>query len=175
LRASRGTTGSLALTNKLMIVGDGCGRNCRFILSYTGGERPGQLTLVRLALDGGENLVDTAPVNYGEWLNVQIELDSSSTTSSGDGLYKIWINNNDYSRPTAQRVGFQLNPVGWRNVKFGAFNNDGLTAGGIHIWRHTDFQVATSFDANWNTGSSSGGSNQSGPTTPNNLRLIGSE
>jgi hypothetical protein len=104
----------------------------------------------------------------GQWLDIQIELISSSTTSSGNGGYKIWINNNDYNNPTAQRSGFQLNTTNWRLVGFGYFANHGLAADGIHKWTHSNFQVASAFASNWH-----GGSQQTqAPQAPTNVRIM---
>ncbi len=153
-------------TNKVLMVGDGCGRNsCRVIVSYRGGDNGRQVEFLRVALDGGEVPADTPPLSVGQWLDIQIELDSSTTTSSSDGAFKIWINNNDYSRPTAQRTGIQLNPVRWRYTFLGAYNNNGLASDGVHSFRQTGFQAATTFDANWSRQTTL-------PSSPNNLRIL---
>lgn len=154
------------LGNKILMIGDGCGRNrCRVIVSYRGATNGTQAEFLRIALDGGEDPADTPPVNVGAWIDVQIEIDSSTTTSSGDGAYKIWINNNDYSRPTAQRTGIQLNPVRWRYVFLGAYNNNGLQSDGVHAVRQTGFQASTGFDPTWSVNSRT-------PSAPTNLRIV---
>lgn len=154
------------LTNKILMVGDGCGRSrCRVIVSYRGADNGRQAQFLRVALDGGDDPADSGPINVGEWVDIQIELDSSSTSSSTDGAYKIWINNNDYSRPTAQRTGIVLNPVNWRYVFFGAYENNGLASDGVHSFRHTGFQASTAFDAAWSR-------NATLPSAPNNLRIV---
>jgi hypothetical protein len=155
-----------SLTNKVLIVGDGCGRDCRVIVNYRGGN-PGQAGYLRIQIDGGSYLADTPPLNVGEWLDIQVELDSATTTSSGDGAYKLWVNNNNYSSPTAQRAGFQLNPVNWRYVMLGAYNNNGLASGGVHAWRQTGFEASTAFDAGWHRS----GSSSTLPMRPTNLRI----
>jgi hypothetical protein len=158
--------GATTLTNKILMIGDGCGRNrCRVIVSYRGADNQRQIQFLRIQLDGGEDNADTPPINVGEWVNVQIEVDSSTSTSSADGAYKIWINNNDYSRPTAQRTNIQLNPVLWRYVFLGAYNNNGLQPDGVHSWRQTGFEAATTFDAAWHRGGTM-------PSAPANLRII---
>jgi len=153
------------LTNKILILGDGCGSRCRVILSYRGAENGTQARYFRVALDGGEDPADTPAVNVGQWVDVQLEVDSSTSSSSNDGGYKIWINNNDYSRPTAQRMGIVLNPTRWRYVFFGAYNNNGLQSGGVHAYRHTGFEASTAFNASWHR-------NSTMPTAPNNVRII---
>jgi hypothetical protein len=154
------------LESQDLMIGDGCGRNrCRVIVSYRGADNQRQIQFLRIQLDGGEDNADTPPINVGEWVNVQIEVDSSTSTSSADGAYKIWINNNDYSRPTAQRTNIQLNPVLWRYVFLGAYNNNGLQPDGVHSWRQTGFEAATTFDAAWHRGGTM-------PSAPANLRII---
>ena len=156
-----------SLTNKVLMIGDGCGRNaCRVIVNYRGGNA-GQVGYLRIQIDGGESLAETPPLNVGEWLDIQVEVDSSSTTSSGDGAYKLWVNNNNYGSPTAQRAGFQLNPVNWRYVMLGAYNNNGLASDGVHAWRQTGFEASTAFDSGWHR---SGGTS-SLPARPTNLRI----
>ena len=155
--------------NKLLIVGDTCGTSCRFILTYEADVSNNRIGYFRIQLDGGANLADTQPYSLGTWLNIQVELTSSTTSSSGNGSYKIWINNNNYNSPSAQRSGFQLNPTNWRMVGFGYFSNHGLASNGVHKWRHTDFQVATSFDANWSSG---GTTTTPTPQSPSNVRIM---
>lgn len=161
------------LTNKLLIVGQGCGSNrCRVILNHNG-ERSDASVSFRLQIDGGADAVDTPSYQRGQWLHVQVELDASSSGSTADGGYKMWVNNNDYSRPSAQRTGIVLNASNWRYVWLGAFMNDGLASDGIHVWRQTDFQAATSFDNAWASGGSGGGGGGTvTPTAPRNLRIV---
>ena len=56
-------------------------------------------------------------------------------------------------------------------VGFGYFSNHGLASNGIHKWRHADFQVATSFDANWNVGGTSPPTVPA-PQAPFNVRVV---
>lgn len=158
---------STTLTNKVLILGDGCGRDCRVILNYRG--QTNGRTSLKLQIDGGAHLIETNEVAVGQWFTVQIEVDSSTTTSSRDGSYKIWINNNNYNSPSAQTSGFQLNPTNWRWVLFGAYENDGLAANGEHSFRLSGFEASTTFDPNFHTG---GGTNTQTPAAPTNLRVI---
>jgi hypothetical protein len=142
-----------ALVNKVFLVGDG-GRTdrCRVILEYTADPDAGNVRRMRLQIDGGEDPALSGPWPIGQWLNIQIEVDSSSTPSSPDGGYKLWINNNDYGSPTAQTTGITLLTSNWKFVRLGAFVSHGLASGGVHAFRHTDFQASTTFDPNWNSG-----------------------
>ena len=140
------------ITNKILMVGDGCGRNnCRVIVSYRG-VPDGSGAEVRIAIDGGVTPTPDVFLPKGQWLDIQLEADSSTTTSSGDGAFKLWVNNNDYTRPTSQITGIQLNPVRWGYVFLGAYNNNGLASGGVQNFRVAGFQAATTFDASWTGG-----------------------
>lgn len=153
------------LGNKLLMVGDGCGRNsCRVIVGYRG-EGTTNTATMNVVIDGGTSPTPSVPIRVGEWLDIQVEADSSATTSSGDGAFKLWINNNDYARPTAQITGIQLNPLNWRYVFLGSYQNHGLRSDGVHAFRQTGFQAATTFDSNWSRASTL-------PGTPTNLRII---
>lgn len=164
------------MQNKLLIVGDTCGSRCRFILTYQGERNAGRVQNFRLQLDGGVDVADTGTFPVGQWLDIQVELRSSSSSSSADGGYKIWINNNNYNSPNAQRSGIVLRPTNWKYVFFGGYMNDGLASDGVHVYRQTDFQVATSFDSNWSRSSGSGGAPTPTPTSvpapPSNVRIV---
>lgn len=157
----------VTITNKLLILGDSCGDRCRVIFTYRGQDN-GQVGHLRLQIDGGEDLTETGPINTGRWLDVQIEVDSSSSPSTADGGYKMWINNNDYARPTAVRSNIRLNPTGWRYVRLGAYNNDGLASDGVHTLRIGGFEASTAFDTGW----SRGAPGSTTPSAPNNLRIV---
>jgi hypothetical protein len=169
-----GDGGQGGVQNKLLIVGDTCGSRCRFIMTYQADRNTGVVRNFRLQLDGGVDVADTGSYPVGQWLNIQVELDSGSGSTSADGGYKIWINNNNYGSPTAQRTGIVLRPTNWKYVFIGGFMNDGLAADGVHIYRQTDFQVARSFDAGWASGG--GGSTPPPPpqtlAAPSNVRII---
>lgn len=142
-----GNGSGIDLTNKVLIVGDGCGSNCRVIVSYRGGSADGRPRYWRVALDGGVDpiTVTNIPPN-GEWFTVQLEITTGPT-----GGYKLWINNPNYATPTGQMQRL-VNPTRHRYVFFGAYNNDGLQSSGVHTWRHSDFQYALSFDPTFAAG-----------------------
>jgi len=142
----------ITITNKILMVGDGCGRNrCRIIVSYRG-IPDGSAAEIRVALDGGDSPTPNVLLRKGQWLDIQIEADSSTTTSSADGAFKLWLNSDTYAAPTAQITGIQLNPTNWRYVFFGAYNNNGLAADGAQTFRVAGFEAAASFDATFHGG-----------------------
>jgi hypothetical protein len=162
-------------TNKQLIVGQGCSTgSCRFILN-TAGDIGSRRVNFFMAKDGGEDQVETDYVYpVGQWLHVQVELQASSSRGAANGGYKLWINNNDYSRPTIQRTNIVLDAANWRYVWFGAFNNAGLQSNGVNTWQQTDFQVATTFASNWASGQSGSSPPPStpAPAPPRNVRIV---
>lgn len=168
-------------SNKMLIIGQGCsGGRCRVILTVKG--EPGSRKIAfGIAIDGGVDQTETEYVyNSGQWLNVQLELDSSSTTSTGDGGWKLWVNNGNYDAPTLIRAGIRLHSSNWRYVGFGSYNNNALEPGGVNVWRNADFQVGASFDSSWASGGSGGGGPTPTPTpptaapqAPRNVRIVG--
>ena len=138
------------ITNKVLIVGQGCQTGpCRVVVSYRANGDFGHIGYFRVQIDGGVDLIETGSYKRGEWLDVQVEMRSSSTADTPDGGYKIWINSRAYRSPTAQRSGIILHSENWKYVWFGAYNNEGLAADGVHTWRHADFQVAETLDNTW--------------------------
>ena len=104
-----------AVVNKLLIVGDGCGERCRVIVTY--GPRTGMSDVnMSVQIDGGVDPISVVNLPKGQWLNIQIEVRGSG---DGNGGYKIWINNDNYSSPSAQIGNIQLDVarVGPRQVR----------------------------------------------------------
>lgn len=124
---------------------------------------------LRVQLDGGVDPCDVANIPTGQWLNIQVELDSSSTVTAADGGYKIWVNNNNYNSPSAQYLNIVLSTLNWKYVFFGAYNNNGLAENGIHSFQQTDFEVSSEYDPNWNISS---GPAPARPLSPSNLRIV---
>lgn len=140
-----GGSGPSTIQNKIVIVGDGCGANCRFIMTYqteTAGVRN-----FRLQKDGGAEVVDTGSYPNGQWLDVQVEL-APNTNSTGS--YAIWVENNTYATPTARKANIAFVSTGHKYVWFGGYMNDGLMADGTHSYDSTDFEYGATFDPNWN-------------------------
>ncbi len=148
---SSGGTGRML--NKYLIVGDGCGSNCRPILQAYTYDMTGNFR-VTLQIDGGAYPITVDNLTAGVWYDIQLELNTSSSTSNPNGSYKMWVNNNNYSSPSAQTSGFQLNPVRWGYVAFGFYSNHVVTSQGQVGMILTDFQAARSFNSNWYGGGS---------------------
>ena len=161
--------GRIYTTNKLLIIADGCGDDCRPILNY---RAQGDGTFrYSISKDGGVDPAWTPTYNVSTgWFNVQLEVKTSNPPGANNGYYKLWVNNDAYAAPTAQALNIVINNRLHRTVKFGAYNNDGLASDGVHTFWQTGFQAATAFDANWARGGGTSGSTM--PSAPTNLRII---
>ena len=137
------------LQNKLLIVGQGCDEDCRFILSYQTGGHSRDVRNFRIQKDGGADLADTQSYPNGQWLHVQVELVVGADARGAGGAYRLWINSNAQASPSAQRKNIRLRGANHKYVWFGAFMNDGLAAGGVHAWDHTEFEVGTTLNPAW--------------------------
>lgn len=141
-------------SNKLLIVGQGCStRNCRIILTdkvmpddpANAQRRKAQFGL---AIDGGTAQTESGYIfDTSGWLFLQLELTPSSSTSTTDGGWRLFVNNN--STPALVRTGIRLDPENWKYVAFGSYNNNTLKAGGRHEFDTALFEVGTAFDAGW--------------------------
>lgn len=148
-------TGPVGMTNKILLVGDGgTTSRCRVIVEIQTEPFPTttatDVRSIAIQLDAGTDGVPTGPWPVGQWLNIQVEMKSSSTSSTGNGYFKMWINNNTYSSPNANRTNIVLDPSNWRFVRFGGAQSHGVTSTGIYKWQHSDFRASTQWDPNWN-------------------------
>ena len=99
-------------------------------------------------IDGiGPNFVDPVP---DTWHSVQVVVQSSSTTSSGDGRMAIYLDSDDASAPSDERTGISLTAtwnLGWG---FGMFRN--MMEDGNHVrYQIYCVELARSFDPTFRT------------------------
>lgn len=101
----------------------------------------------------GEPCTPPVPITYDTWYHVQFAVQSSTTSSSGDGYFKLWVNNNDFNNPSSQVFNVNITTDDWNSSwDFGGFITDAPARDQGFIV--DDFQVATTFDPNWGSGSS---------------------
>lgn len=162
-------------TNKFIIFGDGPDASSRVIVEMrgTGSNNSGLETRIQRNIDGEPNRTPVVALPIGTWQNLQWEIRSSSSSSSGDGRLRFWQNNGNYSSPTAQSGNFQLNTATWSNVGLGYYSNGSLASNGNVRLQIAAFEVGTAFDPNWSTGSGGGGgTTPTAPEAPSALRII---
>ncbi len=156
---------------KLLIASNGCGTDCRVIIETEPRHSPTDGTIkFYLALDGGQGQVQTPYFPAYQWLNVQIEADSSSTDSTADGRLKIWINNNNYASPTAVTSNMVIDSNGWDHVRLGAYNNQAIQPDGVNKIQYSAFEIASAFDSTWHRQTSS--STPVAPAAPTGLHIV---
>jgi len=146
-------TGLLAgvYRNKILIVNDASSpMTSRFVLTVECDPSPLGFYW-KLQKGGGVDPART-PINtsIAAWVQVQVELQYSSAAGVADGAYRIWIDNNVMTAPTAELTGIVLQAdVEPGDVQFGAYFNNGVFSDGHIGWEHTEFQIDDDFDAGW--------------------------
>jgi polysaccharide lyase-like protein len=155
--------GEGSMQNKLMEMGLGGNGASRFILHN---EKPHSTTPCGLpdsvndgtiggfSLKKGITEECTPPVmvTFGEWYHMQIAVRASSA-GGNNGFFKVWVNNNDESNPSAQRLNTSVTADLWDGFAFGGFFTDAAYYRD-QGWVFDDFEIATNFDPDWASGQS---------------------
>lgn len=143
--------------NKILLINDGCGISaCRPIVTVESDLTAGNYQLI-VQKDGGVDQAETPFYEEGVWIDVQLEVRWSSTNGAADGYYKLWIDNDTYASPTAQRTNIVINVSdnpGY--TRFGSYMNHGVASTGVYKWLHADFATSPAFDADFHEGSGEG-------------------
>jgi hypothetical protein len=134
--------GSTGQQNKFLILGFNSGR---LIMTTRASRNAGFIFTV--GIDGGGNEIESPSYAVGQWLNVQLKV----VRGQGYALYVGTANNNE-STPTVQRMGINVGAANWNNTWLGAFMNDGMASDGVYSYDICDFQIASTFNAQWNGG-----------------------
>jgi len=151
--------------SKIVILGNNCENGShqptRVIQMLRG---PGGSVWDRAILNSSQN-IDTDgvsdagpvdPVPVGRWVNIQLKIQSSSTTSTPDGRISLYIDNNNEAAPTMQsRGGFVLKTSGWSPatcsaswIAFGSSARE-VMAGANLSFQVADFEYDDEFDPRW--------------------------
>ena len=109
----------------------------------------------------------SVPVTFGVWYHVQLAIQSGS-----NGSYKLWINNNSASSPSAQVSGFSRGVNGWNDSwQWGGFWTDTVSAR-TSRWVVDDFEVGRTFDPEWYPGGTTSPPPVQVPRAPTSVRLL---
>ncbi len=149
-----GSAGSLSgyhggWESKFIILGDGSNALGRVICNLRDNGRSIDTMSIECQrnIDGGDHSTGLLPLTLGTWHSIQIEARSGSAASIA-----IWIDNNDYNRPTGRTTGnFSLDTTNWRFVGVGFYvnvprpSNQSLVALRIA----DDVEFGTGFDPTW--------------------------
>jgi hypothetical protein len=149
-------------TQKLFIVADGATDN-RPILTIGTHLSPPNMLQFRMQLDGGVDPINSSAYTTDVWLHWQVEVSPGTSDVADDGYYKLWTATSGtmtYASPhgTVTGVAFTDGQRGAQgSFKWGHFMNDSCC---VNAWtiEFADFEIATTFDANWPTTSGGGGS-----------------
>ena len=141
-------------TDKFIILGDGTEPSTRVICNlrddfWVGNAGNMAINCAR-NIDGAPSAADGASLDANVWHHIQIEIRSSSTTSSEDARIAMWYDHNDYDSPTSQSTGpFLLETWGWWNISLGFYANAGLAHNGSMRYQLGGFQFDDEFDPSW--------------------------
>jgi hypothetical protein len=115
------------------------------------------------------------PLGVDTWLNVQVEIRSSSSTTAGDGQLKVWVNRNDYSNPNQdsgrsipiKTAGWGRNTCSSSHIVFGDGSYNPLSTDGATnaVQEIADFEYDDQFDPQWAIGAAGM------PSRPSNFRV----
>lgn len=119
-----------------------------FGLNYSNWEDPairGLYSGFSVKVNIGPTCTPPVLMQRSTWYHVQVYARSSN---NGTGVYKVWVNNNDFNSPNSQTQGFNLGTNGWQDgMTIGGFMSEApSTTGGFRL---DDVELGSSFDPNW--------------------------
>lgn len=135
--------------SKFLILGDGGDAGSRVICGLRdNGQTTDTLSIECMRnIDGGDHSTGLQPLTLGTWHSIQVEARSGPEASIA-----IWIDNNNYARPTARSAGaFSLGTTNWQflGVGFYAGVSRAQNADLVTIRIADDVELGTGFDPNW--------------------------
>lgn len=149
-----GNAGSLngyhgAWESKFIILGDGSNALGRVICNLRDNGRTIDTMSIECQrnIDGGDHSTGLLPLTLGTWHSLQIEARSGSSASIA-----VWIDNNDYNRPTSRTTGnFSLDTTNWRFVGVGFYVNVPRPSSQnvVALRIADDVELGTGFDPTW--------------------------
>jgi hypothetical protein len=161
--------------NKFIIIGDGDNPTGRVmcILRDNGQNDTTMAIQCQRNIDGDPNRTQLMTLSPDVWHSLQLELKSSTTTSSGDGHLRLWIDgaNSNYSAPTSQSGAFQLNAINWGNLNVGYYAGTTISTGSHVAYQVADIQYDDAFDAGYHSGTG-GPPPPTPPVPPSNVHVI---
>lgn len=146
---ARGTAGACATETGIDVKMIIHGTDDRIIHNYT--TQPSGINMrFAIGIDGGVNQITAGNIANGTWCAVQGQLISSSTASTADGGYRIWISNDTVGSPDADSIvqfgGRIIRTTGWTTSGLWDFVNVCLSSDGVHKIRIAGYQYDDAFD-----------------------------
>jgi hypothetical protein len=134
---------------KFMILGDGSNALGRVICNLRdNGRTPDTMSIeCQRNIDGGDHSTGLLPLTLGTWHDIQVEARSGSSASIA-----VWIDNNDYARPTGRTTGaFSLDTTNWRFLGVGFYVNmpRAQSQDLVALRVADDVELGSGFDPTW--------------------------
>lgn len=133
---------------KFLILGDGGDALGRVICNLRDDGRSPDTMSIECGrnIDGEDHSTGLQPLTLGEWHSIQVE-----ARSGADASIAIWIDNNDYKRPTSRTTGrYSLVTEAWKFLGVGFFaTSPGNDRDQPALRIADDVELATTFDAGW--------------------------
>jgi hypothetical protein len=163
---------------KFFILGDGDNNLARVICELRDNGISSSTIAIKCTrnIDGVPNTTALHNLSLNAWHNIQVEMQSATTTSSGNGRLKIWVDSGDYNAPSSQSSLQQLNSTNWQNVNLGYYAGTNGSSSSQVAFQIAAFEFDDQFDPSWHQGGSGGGGGGGGatpPTAPTNVRVVG--
>jgi hypothetical protein len=134
---------------KFLILGDGSNALGRVICNLRdNGRTPDTMSIeCQRNIDGGDHSTGLLPLTLGTWHDIQVEARSGPQASIA-----VWIDNNDYARPTGRTTGtFSLDTTNWRFMGVGFYVNTPRAQSQdlVALRIADDVEFGTGFDPTW--------------------------
>lgn len=126
-------------------------------------------------IDGQPGNTGQINVPIGTWSSHQFEIRSSSRAGVADARLATWLNNDNYSSPSARTTsGFELLTSDWTNVQFGFYAGPPIGTNGSLTIRYCCYEYDDQFDPTWASRDTNGGTGGTtgSPAAPSNVRLV---
>jgi len=135
--------------SKFIILGDGSNELGRVICNLRdNGQTIDTMSIeCQRNIDGGDHSTGLLPLTLGTWHDIQIEARSGSAASVA-----VWIDNNDYNRPTGRTTGrFALETTNWRFLGVGFYVNVPRPSSQdlVALRVADDIELGSGFDPAW--------------------------
>jgi hypothetical protein len=170
---SVGSSGSWS--TKMVILGDGGVSQHRVMWNLRSGPSTSQpIFVIEKNIDGGATRISTNPLPVNQWISAQLRIRSSSTTSSGNGQFALYLgaDNASESTPTYQSGNFSISTADWDQILGLGYYCDYMRSSGHVQYQFAAFEIGDRFDPAWNTGSSGGSGSAAPPIPPSNVRIM---
>lgn len=164
---SVGNAGSWS--TKLVILGDGGESSQRVMWNLRSGPSVSEpVFVIEKNIDGGATRITTQPLPVDTWIAAQLELRSSTTPSSGDARFRLYLgpDNANPATPTYESGSFSISTADWDAILGLGYYCDYMRPGGNVRFQISAFEYDDEFDPTWGNGTPSGDGGAPGDAGP---------